>query len=84
MFASLAFADGVLATGVTTPVSGSVFPFPGSEVVVEPAASATAPLAVGMSSGWGPLVAGLVVGVLVARPWRAVSAWSSNEATASS
>lgn len=78
-FASLAFADGVLATDAVTTVSGQVFPFVGSEVVVQPAGSDGAGLAVSMSSGPGPLVLALLAGVVGARPWLALRGRSTTD-----
>lgn len=72
VFASLAFADGVLFTQVTTSVQGQVFPFFGSEVTVMPPGTSSSPLSMSMSPGLVPLVAAAAAGLIAARPWIAI------------
>ncbi len=71
MLMALVYAEGVLDSGVTTPVSSGLFPFVGSEVTVDPSPTGGG-LAVSMAPGFGPLLVALVVFVLVARPWRLI------------
>jgi len=69
-FLSLYYAEGVLDSGVGTPVSSWLFPFVGSSVEVHDEGGAG--LAVTMSPGVLPVVLGLAAFVAVARPWRAL------------
>ncbi len=75
MLMSLVYAEGVLDSGVTTPVSSGLFPFVGSEITIDPSPDGGG-IALSMSPGFGPFVAALVVFVLVARPWRLLGSGS--------
>ena len=69
LIAATAWADGVLSADPTEPVSGSVTLLPGSSLEYAPVGDG---FALSYSTGWAPVVVGLVVFVLVARPWRAL------------
>ena len=66
----LAWADGVLDAAPDHPVRGSVTLLPGSSMEYAPSADG---FSVSTSVGWLPLAVGLLVLVLVARPWRAAA-----------
>ena len=69
LFAALAWADGVMSADPTKPVRGSVTLLPGSSMEYAPLGDG---FAVSSSVGWLPVAIGLLVFVLVARPWRAL------------
>ena len=69
LIAATAWADGVLSADPAEPVSGSVTLLPGSSLQYTPAGDG---FALSYSTGWAPVAVGLVVFVLVARPWRAL------------
>ena len=68
-FMSLYYVEGVMDTGVTDEVSSGLFPFLGSNVVVEN--NGAAGFSFELMPGYMPLLAAAVVFVLVAKPWRA-------------
>jgi hypothetical protein len=68
LLAGLAWADGVMDADPTEPVRGSVTLLPGSSMEYTPLGDG---FAVSSSVGWLPVVVGLLVFVVVARPWRA-------------
>ena len=70
LIAATAWADGVLSADPTGPVSGSVTLLPGSALEYAPVGDG---FALSYSTGWAPVVVGLVVFVVVARPWRALT-----------
>ena len=65
---ALYYMEGVWDSGITEPVSGGLFPFVGSEVVVEN--NGAAGFAFELMPGYLPLVLAVVVFIAVARPWR--------------
>jgi hypothetical protein len=69
VFLLLAFAylSAVDDAGMTEPVSGPIFPFPGSRVTAEASESA---FGVEVVAGWLPLVVAAVTFVAVTKPWR--------------
>jgi hypothetical protein len=69
LLAGLAWADGVMSVDPEKPVSGSVTLLPGSSMEYVPLADG---FSVSSGVGWLPVAVGLLVFVLVARPWRAV------------
>jgi hypothetical protein len=69
LLAGLAWADGVMSADPEQPVRGSVTLLPGSSMEYAPLGDG---FAVSTSVGWLPLAVGLLVFVVVARPWRAV------------
>jgi hypothetical protein len=68
--AALAWSDGVLSAEPGRPVSGSVTLLPGSSMEYAPLGDG---FAVSYGVGWLPVAVALLVFVLVARPWRALS-----------
>lgn len=70
LFLSLYYIEGVLDAGSDEVVSSWLFPFYGSMVEVEPATADG--LGFTVSPGFLPFVAGLVVFVAIAKPWRAI------------
>ena len=70
LIAATAWADGVLSADPSRPVRGSVTFLPGSSMEYAPLGDG---FALSYSTGWAPVVIGLVVFVVVARPWRAVT-----------
>jgi hypothetical protein len=68
--AGLAWADGVMDADPDAPVRGSVTLLPGSSMEYAPLADG---FSVSTSVGWLPVAVGLVVLVVVARPWRALA-----------
>ena len=69
LVSTLAWADGVIAADPDRTVSGSVTLLPGSSMQYAPLADG---FSVSTDVGWLPLVAGVLVFVAVARPWRAL------------
>ena len=69
LLAGLAWADGVMNADPSEPVRGSVTLLPGSSMEYAPLENG---FTVSSSVGWLPVVVGVLVFVLVARPWRAV------------
>ncbi len=69
-FLSLYYIDGALDAGSNEVVSSWLFPFFGSMVEVEPAT--TDGLGFSVSPGPLPFIAGIIVFVVVAKPWRAI------------
>jgi hypothetical protein len=67
--AGLAWADGVMSADPDEPVRGSITLLPGSSMEYQPL---TDGFAVSASVGWLPVAVGLLVFVIVARPWRAL------------
>ena len=70
LVSTLAWADGVIAADPDRTVSGSVTLLPGSSMEYAPLADG---FSVSTDVGWLPLVAGVLVFVAVARPWRALT-----------
>lgn len=70
LVAATAWADGVLSADPGRPVTGSVIFLPGSSMEYAPLGDG---FALTYSTGWTPVAIGLVVFVVVARPWRAVT-----------
>ncbi len=73
LFSSLIYAEGVLDSGVTDPISSWIFPFFGSNVTVDDGDG----IAVSMTPGPLPFIVGGLVLLLVAKPWRRISAMKS-------
>lgn len=69
LLAGLAWADGVMAADPDQPVRGSVTLLPGSAMEYAPLGDG---FSVSTSVGWLPAATGLLVLVVVARPWRAL------------
>ena len=69
-FLSLYYIEGVLDAGSNEVVSSWLFPFFGSMIEVEPAT--TDGLGFTVNPGLLPFIAGIVVFVVVAKPWRAM------------
>ena len=69
LLAGLAWADGVIDAGPDETVRGSVTLLPGSSMEYAPLGDG---FSVTSSVGWLPVAVGLLVFVVVARPWRAV------------
>ena len=69
LLAGLAWADGVMAADPDQPVHGSVTLLPGSAMEYAPLGDG---FSVSTSVGWLPVAMGLLVLVVVARPWRAL------------
>lgn len=67
LIAATAWADGVMSADPDRPVSGSVTFLPGSSLEYAPVGEG---FEISFTTGWAPVVVGLVVFVLVARPWR--------------
>jgi len=82
LLASLYYADGVLDSGATEPVGGTLFPFLGSTIEVNNQGAGQG-FIVGVSPGPLPfLVAGAAL-VFVAKPWRSIKrAAADSEAAA--
>ena len=70
LLAGLAWADGVMDADPDQPVRGSVTLLPGSAMEYVPLSDG---FTVSTSVGWLPVAVGLLVLVVVARPWRALS-----------
>jgi hypothetical protein len=70
LLAGLAWADGVMSADPSEPVRGSVTLLPGSSMEYSPLGDG---FAISTSVGWLPVVVGVLVFVLVARPWRALA-----------
>lgn len=68
LLAGLAWADGVMDADPDRPVRGSVTLLPGSSMEYAPLGDG---FSVSTGVGWVPVVVGLVVFLVVARPWRA-------------
>ncbi len=64
---TLMWAEGVQDAGVTHEVHGSLFPFVGSNVAIDPSPG----MAMTIEPGPLPFVAALAVFLVVAKPWRA-------------
>jgi hypothetical protein len=77
-FAGLAWADGVMATDPDSKVEGAIPLFPGSSVAYEPVGTG---FSVTLQVGWLCLVVALIVLVIAARAWRALSPRSSRHET---
>ncbi|HEX8496537.1 MAG TPA: hypothetical protein VF661_05015 [Actinomycetales bacterium] len=71
MLMGLAWLDGAMASGSAGTVTGSLTLFPGSQLSYS---SPGGGLVVSVSPGWLCLVAGLLVTLVVARPWRTLRA----------
>ena len=69
LLAGLAWADGVMDADPDQPVRGSVTLLPGSAMEYAPMGDG---FSVSTSVGWLPVAIGLLVLVVVARPWRAL------------
>lgn len=78
LFLSLYYIEGVLDSGADETVGSWLFPFYGSQITVEP--ETTAGFGFEVSPGPLPIVAGLVVFVAVAKPWRAINRGAAEEA----
>jgi hypothetical protein len=70
LLAGMAWADGVLDAAPDHPVRGSVTLLPGSSMEYTPSADG---FVVSTGVGWLPFALGILIFVLVARPWRALS-----------
>ncbi len=66
---TLYYTEGVLDAGASEPVTSSLFPYFGSEVVVDPSGGGLAWI---IGPGPMPLLAAIVVWLLVAKPWRSI------------
>jgi hypothetical protein len=71
LLASLAWADGVMSADPEEPVSGSVTLLPGSSMEYVPLADG---FSVTSGVGWLPVAVGLLVFLVVSRPWRTITA----------
>jgi|GEM_PF-5822657 len=60
------YTNGVTDSGVSEPVTGSIFPFWGSEIMIE----SNTNLSTEVSSGFVPFTLAIIVFILVTRPWR--------------
>lgn len=67
----LAWMDGAMAADKSRAANGAITLFPGSDLAYEPRPGGG--FSMSMAFGWLPLAAGLVVFVVVARPWRLVT-----------
>lgn len=76
---SLSYVEGVLDSGVEGEVSSSLFPFVWSEITVTTGEDG---FEFFIAPGPMPLLVAIVVGALVARPWRALKANAADPATA--
>jgi hypothetical protein len=70
LFLSLYYVEGVLDSGTDQVVTSSLFPFFGSQIEVEPATADG--LGFSVSPGALPLLTGVLVFIVVAKPWRAL------------
>lgn len=68
---TLTWVQGVVDSGAVRPAEGSLFPFIGSRVIVDP--SPGAGLSVSAEPGLVPFLLAVVVFLAVARPWRLFS-----------
>lgn len=75
LLAGLAWADGVMDAAPDEPVRGSVTLLPGSSMEYRPLENG---FSVWTSVGWLPLIVGLLVFVIAARPWRALGRRAGN------
>lgn len=66
---SLYYMEGVMDSGVTEPVSSSLWPFFGSTIEVHDQGSGRG-VSISLSPGFMPIVVAAVVLVIVAKPWR--------------
>ena len=69
LLAGLAWADGVMSADPERPVRGSVTLLPGSSMEYAPLDNG---FSISAGVGWLPVAVGLLVFVVVARPWRVV------------
>lgn len=76
MLAGLAWADGVMSADPSKPASGSVTLLPGSSMEYAPLGDG---FAVSAGVGWLPVAVGVLVFVVVSRPWRAVGRYTSTQ-----
>jgi hypothetical protein len=70
-FAALSWASGADAADPSGKVSDSLFPFPGSQVSYDPLSDG---FNVEINPGWSSYAVTAVVFVMIARPWRVVTA----------